>query len=136
MLEAEHNELNGHKNLIPRASIVPKNVVFGAKKGQLAIGESDNKAQEIIEYVWVMSCIGNNCATGSVLERLFAIGQILHYLFSVGVVPMTNEITTAYQEVSTILYIRSENTAGHNSHAQKKLHCREGQVDVSYITSL
>lgn len=128
ILEAEKDELDGHVNPIPLASIVPENVVLGAKKGQHAVGESD-EAQGIIEYVWIMSIIGDDSATGGILERLFAVGHILYYLFSAGVVPMIDDITTAYQKASMNSINLSNEDARHNSHAQKKHHPREAQAD-------
>ncbi|KAL3760363.1 hypothetical protein ACHAWU_000338 [Discostella pseudostelligera] len=77
-LEAEKDERNGHGNPIPLASIATENVLLRSRKGgqHAGVGES-SEAQETIEFVWIMSLVGDDPATGTVMARLFAVGKIL-----------------------------------------------------------
>ncbi|KAL7431794.1 hypothetical protein ACHAXH_004913 [Discostella pseudostelligera] len=90
IVEADKDEQNGHDNPIPLARITPENVMIGTKRGVQHHGDgessSDNEAHQIIiEYVWVMSIIGDDSAIGDTMTRLFAAGKVLYYLFSVGI---------------------------------------------------
>ncbi len=80
ILEAEKDEQNGHENPIPLASMAPENVLIRAKV-ESGTGHLD-EAEEIIEFVWVMSFVGDNSATGEVMARLYAMGKVFYELFS------------------------------------------------------
>ena len=130
LLEAEKVEQDGHKNPIPLASITPAHVMIATKRGQHAVGESeDGEAQDIIEYVWVMSIVGDNPGVGDIMQRVFAAGKVLYYLFSAGVVPVIEDGTPVSQGASINFIELSDDAERNSSHTQKKKHWREDQSD-------
>ena len=76
LIGGEKNGKNGHGNPVPLGSIVAENVLIRTK--QLEGGDP----QDVIEYVWIMSSIGDNPDTGTVKTRLFALGYVLYKLFA------------------------------------------------------
>ena len=104
ILEAEKDEQMGHMNPIPLASIAPENVLIrarrrgGGRDQVTSLGEADTaKADEMIDFVWVMSFVGDNLETGTVMSRLFAMGKVMYELFS------TNEQVVMHNRKRTIV---------------------------------
>ena len=93
ILEAEKDEQNGLGNPIPLDSINIENVVIRARKGEPETDDSDD-ARENIEFVWVMSFVGDDSAAGSVMARLFAVGNILYELFSTAELIAEDDLTS------------------------------------------
>ena len=91
ILEAEKDERNGYGNPIPLDSITTENVMIRAKTKHHGVGGSD-EAHEMIEFVWVMSFVGDDSATGTVMARLFAVGAVLYELFSMNAVIMDDDV--------------------------------------------
>ena len=74
LIEAERDEQNGNMNPVPLEDITSENVLIRSK------GRETH--HEVIEYVWLMSSIEESSDTGTVMARLFAMGNILYKLFS------------------------------------------------------
>jgi hypothetical protein len=134
IMELETDELGGSGNPIPLASIAPEYVMLGTKNGQHAAGGSD-EMHEVIEHVWIMSIDGDDSATGTVSERLFALGRVLYYLFSMGV-PMVNGHAPATLKTSLSSINISNEAERDDNQAQKKHHWREVQADDTIFNYL
>jgi hypothetical protein len=136
ILEAEKDERRGHGNPIPLASIAPENVLIRARKGRPAIEESEEL--ETIEFVWIMSIVGDRSATGTVMTRLFAVGKVLYELFSTNA-PMLDDDTPASHMVS-MDSINLCDVAEHDYHSRKKSHWRttqnEDNENSEYVADL
>ena len=136
ILEAEKDERRGHGNPIPLASIAPENVLIRARKGRPAIEESEEL--ETIEFVWIMSIVGDRSATGTVMSRLFAVGKVLYELFSTNA-PMLDDDTPASHMVS-MDSINLCDVAEHDYHSRKKSHWRttqnEDNENSEYVADL
>ena len=110
ILEAEKDEQRGCRNPIPLESIAPKNVLIRARKCRHISNGGDEKYKEneahdeMIEFVWVMSFVGEKSATGTVMSRLFAMGRLLYEILS------SHEPQT--QEVDSISFMNSVNLGG------------------------
>ncbi len=99
ILEAERDERMGFRNPVPLASIAPENVLIRARRNgnrEYREGGADTdereEQDETINFVWVMSFVGDDLATtGTVMSRLFALGKVLYELFSTNDEPMWQE---------------------------------------------
>ena len=80
LIDAEKGGKNGHGNPVPLGSIVAENVLIRTK--QLNAATEGGDQHDVIEYVWIMSSIGENPDTGTVNTRLFALGNVLYKLFA------------------------------------------------------
>ena len=78
IIEAEKEEESGQGNPVPLESIVTKNVLIRAR--ELNLWEEEQ--QTVIEHVWINSSKGENPNTGTVMARLYAIGNVLYELFA------------------------------------------------------
>ena len=78
LIEAEEDEKNGQGNPVPLESIRAENVLIQSKQPHVR-GEGNN---EVIEHVWIMSSLGENSDTGTVMARLCAVGNVLYELFA------------------------------------------------------
>jgi len=134
IMESETDEPGGSGDPIPLASIAPECVMLGTKNGQHAAGGSD-EMEVVIEHVWIMSIDGDDSATGAVSERLFAMGKVLYYLFSMGV-PMVNGHARATLKTSLSSINLSSEAERDDNQAQKKHHWREVQADDTIFNYL
>ena len=139
ILEAEKDEQRGRRNPIPLESIAPENVLIRARKcrhisnGGEETGKENEVHDEMIEFVWVMSFVGDNPATGTVMSRLFAMGKVLYELLS------SNEPRT--QEVDSISVMNSLNLGGNDEDSidhrpQKRSHRRSAHPADDNISNL
>ena len=78
LIEAEKEEQSGQGNPVPLESIAAKNVLIRAR--ELNLWEEEQ--QTVIEHVWISSSMGENPNTGTVMARLYAVGNVLYELFS------------------------------------------------------
>ena len=108
LIEAEREEKNGHRNPVPLESIRVENVLIRSKE---RVGEAQ---QETVEYVWIMSSMGENPATGTVSARLYAMGKILYELFA------GDESTLPSHDDTTVGCIDLMNEDGKNNHQQQR----------------
>lgn len=81
LLEAEKDEHSGQCNPIPLASIEAANVLVRAKEQVLNTPNGKRKT-EAIEFVSIMSLLGDDADSGGALPRLAALGLILYELFA------------------------------------------------------
>ena len=77
LIEAENDEKNGQGNPIPLESIRADNVLIRSNEPYAMRG-----GQEVIENVWIVSSMGDNPASGTVVARLCAVGNIIYKLFA------------------------------------------------------
>ena len=87
LIDAEKEERYGRGNPIPLKSIVPEHVFIRARRWE----------PEIVVNVWIMSSMGEDSATGTVKERLYAVGIVLYALF-------TGDVSTLSFENSCMLF--------------------------------
>ena len=80
LIEAEKEEQNGHKNPIPLNTIRAGNVLIKTKRTKVVTGGGEQ--QECIENVSIMTSKGENLDTGTVMARLYAMGNVLYELFT------------------------------------------------------
>ncbi len=125
ILEADKDEQNGYGNPIPLASIAAENVLVRARKSKDAVGES-NEELETIEFVWVMSFVGDDPVTGTVMSRLFAVGAILCELFS-GKEFRMDEDDIVPSQILSMESISFNNEAVNDNRNQKKMRWRSTQ---------
>ena len=67
LIEAEKDEKNGLVNPVPLESIRAENVLIRSKEPHVMRG-----GQEVVEHVWFISSMGDNPASGTVMDRLCA----------------------------------------------------------------
>ena len=136
MLEAERDENSGHGNPIPLASIAPENVLIRARKYQHAIGESD-EVRENIEFVWVMSIVGDESAIGTVMARLFAVGKVLYELFSTKYTSKEYDLPTFPMTSMDSINLFNEADNGRNTQNNRRWHRGQaGNQNSTYIARL
>ena len=123
--EAEKDERRGHRNPIPLASIAPENLLIRTRQVQPPVGES-TEAEETIEFAWMMSFVGDDSATGTVMSRLFSLGTVLYELFSMNEFIMDEDEMQPYHNMDSI---NISNDTESDYHTQKKIHRRSTQVD-------
>jgi hypothetical protein len=126
ILEAEKDEKIVHRNPIPLASIASDNVLIRCRESQL----KDKEAWEIIEFVWVMSFVGDDSATGTVMSRLYAVGIVFYELFSMSVIEHSN-VTNHIASIDSIS-LGNEAEIKSNHHQHKKLHCQSHVADRNF----
>ena len=139
ILEAEKDEKSGHGNPIPLASIAPENVLIRVRKYQNALGESNEDKEDEIDFVWVMSIVGDGTATGTVMSRLFAVGKVLFALFSNNS-SMLDDDSPPFQVMASIDSISLGDDTENDNRTCKKSYRPKGQAHDSknseYIADL
>lgn len=70
--------------------------------------QEPGEVHEVIEYVWFMSCLDDSPDSGQVMSRLFALGKVLHNLFTMEEPPSTlpsnlpiDSISFKYEDTSS-----------------------------------
>lgn len=122
ILEAENDERQGHENPIPIASIAPENVLIRARVESKPA--QFDEADEIIEFVWVMSFVGDESTTGDVMARLFAVGKVLYELFSTRA--MEDNVHNIHTSFMSSLQLSDE---AEMDQPRKKAHWRSAKSD-------
>lgn len=127
LLEAEKDEKSGQFNPIPLASIAPQNVLIRTKDGS-KVDQSD-EAEKVIEFVWVMSFVGDDSATGDIMERLFALGKVLFELFSTKELIMDSNTTDLPNMVSMHSIALSNDSVTVDPRSKKKSYWRSDKAN-------
>lgn len=145
----EHENYGGERNNpIPLASIAPKNVLIRAKElhalADFSNGFVDdpsavdvretNQAEEIVDYVSIMSCLGDDSDSGGAMPRLAALGLVLYTLFSGEEPPFEEESVSPnmFLSVNSI----SLNNDGETNHPPRKKSQRSQDMFSKCITRL
>lgn len=124
LIAAEKEERNGAANPIPLASIIPAHVVIQIKRHDLKEPSTETKVDEVIEHVRIMSCTctEDGKGTGTLMQRLSALGAVLYELFSWGEVSlpevdvMSTDTTLEYPSLKSMKL----NNETIDSHSRKK----------------
>ena len=136
ILEAEKDECSGHRNPIPLASITPEHVLIRSKRKGI-IGESDEtELEEIIEFAWVMTFVGDDSATGTIMSRLFAVGRVLYELLSTEELTQQEDISVSHSNLLSMTSINLGNEDESDQRSLKKPHRRTGQHSYDNISDL
>lgn len=129
LIEAEKDEQNGRGNPIPLASIATANVLIRAKELVLT-GTYVGQVQEVVEHVWITSCVGED---SRVTSRLFALGVVLYELFSPDSplqedMPTFDATSNSLSMNSINLYNKSNGNHRPSKRSQRQLSISEGNI--------
>jgi len=123
LVEAEKEEQKGYQNPVPLESIVAKNVMIRSRDRDASRGGVGLDQYRVVEYVSIISSLGEDSATGTVMARLCAVGNVLYELFA-GDDESTSLLEDSIQTHDTVECSKEDEN---DNHQRKRHHSTHSQ---------